>query len=66
MQPSRWETRMFRFYLISMAALAWLTVLSGAYIIYPWYRAAPPQGTTDLTGYPRSLLLWKPLHRGLA
>ena len=33
-------TLMFRFYLISMAMLAWLTVVSGAHIIYPWaYRA---------------------------
>jgi len=57
---SRWTTLMFRFYLISMAALAWLTVLSGAYIIYPWYRAKPPAGTTDLSGFPRSLLLSNP------
>jgi hypothetical protein len=64
MQPSRWETRMFRFYLISMAVLAWLTVLSGAYVIYPWYRAAPPAGTTDLSLYPRSLLLSSPLTSG--
>ncbi len=51
---------MFRFYLISMAALSWLTTLSGAYLIYPWYRAPAPPGTTDLTGYPRALLLSDP------
>jgi hypothetical protein len=62
--PSRWNTVMFRFYLISMAVLAWLTVLSGAYIIYPWYRAVPPAGTTDLSGYPRSLLLSNPMTAG--
>jgi hypothetical protein len=61
---SRWTTMMFRFYLVSMATLAWLTVLSGAYIIYPWYRAAPPAGTTDFSGYPRSLLLSNPLTAG--
>ena len=44
-------------FLIKMAVLGWLAVLSGTYIIYPWYRAAPPAGTTDLTAYPRSLLL---------
>src|SRR5580704_5386860 len=53
----RRTTTMFRFYLISMATLAWLAVLSGAYIIYPWYRAVPPVGTTDLSLYPRQLLL---------
>ena len=64
-----WETSsrhrtMYRLYLVSMAALAWLTVLSGVYFVYPWYRAAPPPGVTDLTGYPRSLLLSSPLTAG--
>ena len=58
---SRWDNKMFRFYLISMAALAWLTVLSGTYLVYPWYRAAPPAGTTDLSDYPQRLLLASPL-----
>ena len=43
-----------------MAAVAWLTVIVGTWIVYPWYRAAPPEGTTDLTGFPRSLLLSSP------
>jgi hypothetical protein len=44
-------------YLIVMVVLAWLTVFSGAYIVYPWYRAVPPAGLTDLSDYPRRLLL---------
>lgn len=40
-----------------MALVAWITVLTGTYIVYPWYRAAPPEGVSDLTAYPRSLLL---------
>lgn len=60
----RWHTTMFRFYLSSMAVLSWLTTLSGAYIVYPWYRAAPPAGTTDLSSYPRSLLLSSPTTAG--
>ena len=56
--------KMFRFYLITMTGLAWLTVLSGTYLVYPWYRAKPPAGTTDLTGYPQRLLLSKPLTAG--
>jgi hypothetical protein len=40
-----------------MAAVAWLTVLTGTYIVYPWYRATPPQGVTDLSSFPRSWLL---------
>jgi len=44
----------------SMALIAWVTVITGTWIVYPWYRAAPPQGTTDFTDYPRSLLLATP------
>ncbi len=49
-----------RIYLVVMAALAWLTVLTGAYIIYPWYRAVPPAGTTNLTAFPQRLLMANP------
>lgn len=55
---------MFRVYMVSMAALSWLTVLSGSYLIYPWYRAAPPPGTHDLSGFPQRLLLSSPLTAG--
>ena len=63
-QPGSRDNRMFRFYLISMAALAWLTVISGTYIVYPWYRAIPPAGTTDLSAYPQRLLQSSPLTTG--
>lgn len=43
-----------------MALIAWLTVISGTYIVYPWYRARPPEGVTDLAGYPRYFLLDNP------
>ncbi|BAS26921.1 hypothetical protein [Limnochorda pilosa] len=42
-----------------MAVVAWLTVISGTYVVYPWYRAQPPEGA-DLSGFPRSLLLSDP------
>ena len=55
-QPaSRWQT----LYLIAMVALGWAAVLSGAYIIYPWYRAVAPPGT-DLALYPQRLLISHP------
>lgn len=38
-----------------MAVISWLTVITGTFIVYPWYRAAPPEGA-DLTLYPRSFL----------
>lgn len=49
-----------RAYLVIMAVLAWLTVFTGAYIIYPWYRSVPPKGTTILTGFPQRLLMANP------
>jgi hypothetical protein len=48
---SRWQT----IYLIALVALGWAAVLSGAYIIYPWYRAVAPPGA-DLALYPKFLL----------
>jgi hypothetical protein len=62
-QASPTSHRFLGIYLTVMAALAWLTVLTGTYIIYPWYRAAPPVGTVNLAGYPRSLLLSNPATR---
>jgi len=47
-------------YLFAMAALAWLTVLTGAYIVYPWYRAVPPAGAVTLAAFPQRLLLSNP------
>ena len=43
-----------------IAILSWLAVIAGTWIVYPWYRATPPSGTTDLSGYPRSHLLAMP------
>jgi len=45
-----------RIYLVTMAVIAWAAVLTGAYVIYPWYRAAAPVGTVDLAMYPQRLL----------
>jgi hypothetical protein len=56
-QASQREKALLNVYLVAMVLLAWLTVFSGAYIVYPWYRAVPPAGTTDLADYPRRLLL---------
>jgi hypothetical protein len=52
--------RILGIYLTVMAALAWLTVLTGTYIVYPWYRAAPPASAANLAAFPRSLLLSNP------
>lgn len=52
-----------RIYLAVMAVLAWFTVLTGAYIVYPWYRALPPAGAS-LAAYPQRLLLSSPATSG--
>jgi hypothetical protein len=54
------DERFVRVYLAIMAALAWMAVLTGTYIVYPWYRAVAPPGTVDLSGYPQRLLLSSP------
>jgi len=43
-----------------MAVVAWLTVIVGTWIVYPWYRAAPPAGTTVLVKFPKALLIASP------
>lgn len=42
-----------------MAIVAWLTVITGTYVVYPWYRAKPPAGA-DLIHFPRYYLLANP------
>ena len=39
------------------AVMLWLTVIVGTYIIFPPYRITPPPGTTDLSQFPRALVL---------
>jgi hypothetical protein len=38
------------------AVVLWATVIIGTYIIFPPYRATPPEGITDLSAYPRALI----------
>jgi hypothetical protein len=47
-------------WLVAMSVLAWTTVLTGAYVIYPWYRAVPPAGTMVLNAFPQALLKSNP------
>jgi hypothetical protein len=52
--------RFLKVYLITMVVVAWVTVLTGAYVIYPWYRAVPPPGTVDLSMFPQRMLMANP------
>jgi hypothetical protein len=51
------QERFLKVYLLTMVVLAWAAVLTGAYVIYPWYRAAPPPGTVSLSMFPQRLLM---------
>jgi hypothetical protein len=42
------------------AAALWLTSLVGMYVVFPPYRATPPEGTVDLASYPRAMILADP------
>lgn len=45
---------------IGVAVVLWLAVITGTYVIFPPYRATPPEGLTDLTEYPRALIRASP------
>jgi hypothetical protein len=58
------DLRLIRAYLVAMCVLGWGAVFSGAYIVYPWYRAHPPAGFTDYAEYPQRRLLSTPATAG--
>jgi len=67
--PSPLQERFVKFYLLAMAVAAWAAVLTGAYIVYPWYRAAPPPGAVhlgaaNLAMFPQRLLMSSPATMG--
>ena len=46
-----------KIYVWGLALSVWAAVFTGAYVVYPWYRAVPADGTTDLSTFPKFLLL---------
>jgi len=53
---ARNQARFLGWLIALLAILLWLTSLVGTYISFPAYRATAPEGLTDLSQYPRSLL----------
>lgn len=53
-------SRAFATVTIFTAVMLWLTVIVGTYVVFPPYRATPPPGTTDLSEFPRALVLANP------
>jgi hypothetical protein len=54
------QARSLAWLLVFTAVLLWATVLIGTYVTFPPYRATPPEGVTDLSQYPRSLIQSNP------
>lgn len=54
------QSRLLQSLLVFTAVVLWLTVLVGTYVNFPPYRATPPEGLTDLSQYPRSLIQSNP------
>jgi len=54
------STRLLQWLLVATAVLLWLAVIGGTYLVFPPYRATPPEGITDLSQYPRSLITSNP------
>ena len=54
------QSRYLAWLVMLAAAALWSTVLIGTYVNFPPYRATPPDGLTDLSQYPRSLLQSNP------
>ena len=50
------RSRNLEWLIVLAALLVWGAVLGGTYLVFPPYRATPPEGLTDLTAYPRSLI----------
>jgi hypothetical protein len=50
-------------YLVGVVIIGWAAVLTGAYVVYPWYRAIAPAGAA-LAGYPQRLLIASPTTAG--
>ncbi len=42
--------------LVFAVATLWLAVLVGTYVIFPLYRAVPPEAATSLAAYPKALI----------
>jgi hypothetical protein len=64
LEPAPGYQRLLGLYLIGMAAVCWAAVMTGTYVVYPLYRAAPPPGTVDLSMFPQHLLTSSPATNG--
>lgn len=55
-RPAEWLARLSQI----TSALLWMAVLSGTYVVFPFYRATPPEGLAVLDAFPRAFLMSNP------
>ncbi len=55
--PDESGSRAFAYLTSFTAAMLWLTVIVGTYVVFPPYRVTPPPGTIDLSEFPRAFVL---------
>jgi hypothetical protein len=58
--PAPRDVAWLRAHLAAMSVLGWATVSTGAYLVYPWYRAKPSAETASLSDLPQRLLMANP------
>jgi hypothetical protein len=58
--PAPHAARALALLTVVTAAMLWLTVIGGTYVVFPLYRATPPPGTVDLGQFPRALIHARP------
>lgn len=57
---ARKQARYLGWLTILVAIALWATVIVGTYVNFPPYRATPPEGITDLSQFPRTLIMSNP------
>src|SRR5690606_24571481 len=55
--PAHANGRSFATLTVFVAVALWLSILVGTYVIFPMYRAMPPDGVVDFIRYPRAVIL---------
>lgn len=59
-QVARIQSRHIAWLTIMISVMLWSTVLVGTYVIFPPYRAVPPEGLADLSMYPKAIIQANP------
>ncbi|MEX0600628.1 MAG: hypothetical protein WD423_12520 [Rhodothermales bacterium] len=59
-QAASIQSRYVAWLSVFVSVMLWSTVLVGTYVIFPSYRAVPPEGVADLGMFPKALIQANP------